>query len=96
MSHYHLIDPDSKIDFTISFSDLLDTGVELDLTPIPVWVITPTGPTLSDQANTTTSSTIYVSSATVGVVYLLSCKIITDAATPQTFERSIAIRCEQR
>ena len=93
---FQLIDPDSKLDFTLDFSDLLDTGVLIDLTPIPVWTILPTGPTLSNQANTTTTSTIYVSGATRNVVYRLSCLIITDAATPQTFERTIMLRCAQR
>ena len=93
---YRLIDPDSILDFTISFADWLDSGVLIDLTPVPVWTISPTGPTLANQANTTTTSTIYVSNATVGVVYKLSCKIITDAATPQTVERTIVLRCEQR
>ena len=93
---YRLIDPDSVLDYTISFADWLDTGVLIDLTPIPVWTIDPTGPTLANQANTTTTSTIYVSGLTAGVVYRLSCKIITNASTPQTVERTIMLRCAQR
>ena len=91
---FRLIDPDEKLDFTVDFSDWLDSGVEISGTP--TWTINPTGPTLADQADTTTKSTIFVSGATLGVVYLLSCKIVTNAATPQTQERSITLRCETR
>ena len=91
---FKLIDPDEKLDFTVDFSDWLDTGVNINGTPI--WTISPTGPTIEDQSNTTTAATIFVSAATLGVVYLLSCKIVTDAATPQTAERSITLRCETR
>ncbi len=91
---FRLIDPDEKLDFTIDFSDWLDAGVLI--TGTPAWSIDPTGPTLSDQADTTTASTIFVSAATLGVVYLLSCKITTDAVTAQTSERSITIRCDTR
>ncbi len=91
---YRLIDPDDKLDFSQNFSSWLDAGVLIS--GVPTWTIFPTGPTLSDQADTTTKSTIFVSGATLGVVYLLSCKIVTNASTPQTSERTITLRCEQR
>ena len=91
---YRLIDPDEKLDFTANFADWLDSGVIISGTP--TWTISPTGPTIGDQVDTTTASTIFVNGATLGVVYRLSCKIVTDAATPQTAERTIALRCEQR
>ncbi len=91
---YRLIDPDEKLDFTLGFSSWLDSGVVI--TGTPTWSISPTGPTLDDQVNTTTTATIFVSGATLGVVYLLSCKITTDATTAQTSERSITLRCETR
>ncbi len=91
---FRLIDPDEKLDFTLDFSSWLDAGVLI--TGTPAWSISPTGPTLSDQVNTTTTATTFVNGATLGVVYLLSCKIATDAATPQTSERSITLRCETR
>ncbi len=94
MTCYRLIDPDEKLDFSIDWSDWLDSGVLI--TGTPTWAISPTGPTLSDQVDTTTVSTIFVNGATLGVVYLLSCKIVTDAVTAQTAERTITLRCEQR
>lgn len=91
---YQLIDPDSKVDFTCDFSDLLDSGVEI--TGSPTWSITPTGPTLEDQSNTATAATTFISGCTLGRVYSLTCQIVTDKAVAQTFDRSISLRCEQR
>ena len=91
---FRLQDPDSKIDHTIDFVDLLDSGVNISGTP--TWTISPTGPTLSDQVDATPKSTIFVSGLTLGVVYLLTCRIVTDKSIPQTFDRTITIRCEQR
>lgn len=91
---FRLIDPDEKLDSTVDFSSWLDSGLEISGTP--VWTISPTGPTLSDQSNTTTAATIFVADATLGVVYSLSCKIITTKSVPQTAERTIMLRCAQR
>ncbi len=91
---FRLIDPDEKLDFSADFSSWLDAGVLI--TGTPVWTISPTGPTLSDQADTTSVSTIFVADCTVGVVYKLSCKITTNKSTAQLAERSIELRCEQR
>jgi len=91
---FRLIDPDSKLDFSADWSDWLDSGVLI--TGTPVWTINPTGPTLDGQVDITTKSTIFVSGCTSGVIYELSCKITTDAATAQIAERSITLRCEQR
>lgn len=91
---YRLIDPDEKLDFSANFADWLDAGVLIS--GVPTWTIFPTGPTLSGQADTTTQSTIFVNGATLGVTYQLSCEIVTDAVTPQTAERTITLRCEQR
>lgn len=91
---YRLIDPDEKLDFSIDWNTWLDAGV--DIAGTPVWSITPTGPTLSGQVTVAGVSTTFVEGCTLGVVYLLSCKITTNAATAQIAERSIALRCEQR
>lgn len=93
MSRYFLIDPDAKLDYTEDWSDWLDAGIEIDSV---VWSIDPTGPTLSNQTNTITAATTFVEGCTVGVVYRLSCKITTTATFPQTDERTVAIRCEQK
>ncbi len=94
MTCYRLIDPDDKLDFTISLADWLDDGVLISGTP--TWTIYPKGPTIGDQANTTKTSTIFESVSTLGVTYLLQCEFVTDASTPQTTERTITLRCENR
>jgi hypothetical protein len=91
---FFLIDPDEKLDYTVDFTDWLDAGVTIPGTP--TWSITPTGPTLSDQADATPTSTIFVGGCTLGQVYRLSCKAVTDASVPQTVERTITLRCEQK
>lgn len=91
---FRLQDPGSKLDHTIDFVDFLDSGVTIP--GVPTWSIDPTGPTLSDQADATPRFTIFVSELTLDVVYLLTCKAVTDKSTPQTVERTIVIRCEHR
>lgn len=91
---FRLIDPDEKLDFSIDFTSWLDAGV--NITGAPVWAISPVGPTLSDESNSSTIATVFVSGGTLGVVYLLSCKITTNASVAQTSERSITLRCETR
>ena len=91
---FRLIDPSDKLDYTEDFVAWLDTGVVIDGTP--VWTIFPTGPTLGDQTNTTTSASIYVSGTTLGVTYELTVAIVTDAAVPQNHQRSITLSCEER
>ena len=90
---YLLIDPDEDLDYQEDWSNWLDPTITITSA---TWAIVPTGPTLHDQIDTATTSRIFVSGCTVGVVYLLSCTVITDNTTPQTAERSIALRCEQR
>ena len=91
---FRLIDPSEKLDFTANFADWLDSSVFI--TGTPVWTIFPTGPTLSSQTNTTTLATTFVEGCTLGVVYQLTCQIVTDAGVPQTAERTITLSCEQR
>lgn len=93
---YHLINPgtNGKLDFSFNWTDWLDTNVTI--TGTPVWTVFPTGPTVSDESNTTLVTTAFLSDCTLGVVYLLSCKITTNASVAQTSERTKAIRCEQR
>lgn len=91
---YRLIDPQEKLDFSVDWNTWLDTGVSVS--GASTWTIDPTGPTLSNQTDAANISTIFVADATLGVVYLLTCQVTTDAATAQIAERSIALRCEHR
>lgn len=90
---YLLISPSGDLDYSEDWSDWLDTGVTITTA---TWAIFPTGPTLDGQIDTTTSSRIFVSGCTLGVVYLLTNNIVTSFSTAQTAERTIALRCEER
>ncbi len=89
---FKLISPQEKLDFSLDFTTWLDAGVSVAGTP--TWSISPTGPTIGDQQDANDISTIFVSLATLGVVYELSCLAVTDATPAQTIERTITIRCE--
>lgn len=92
---YRLIDPDERLDFTIDWTTWLDSALAISGTP--TWTIEPTGPTLEGAVTTTVLATIFVSGCTLGVVYLLKCKIdTTSSPTVQTAERTITLRCENR
>lgn len=54
------------------------------------WAITPAGPTLSGQSNTTTTTTTNVSGVTLGKVYEVRNTITTTAG--RTGERSFVLR----
>ena len=90
---FELIDPDEKLSFAIDFTTLLAGE---DIAGTPVWNISPSGPTIGEQTETTKIATIFVNGVTLSVVYELSCKIATNGATPRTFEKSVTLRCEQR
>lgn len=94
MSGLRLIDPSDKLDFSIDWSDWLDSGVSI--AGAAVWSIYPTGPILESPTNTTSLTTIFVSGCQLGISYELTCKITTDASVPQEAERSITLRCEER
>ncbi len=96
MADYYLINPGTsgKLDFSFDWANWLDGAVEID--GVPVWTVFPLGPTISDESTTATITTAFLSDCTLGVVYLLSCEIITDNAVAQTTKRTKAIRCEQR
>ncbi len=89
---YRLIDPDAKKDYSLTWVDWLDAGVAVATF---TWSIFPTGPTLSDQVDASPQSTIFVSGCENGIVYELTCTIITDAVTAQTDDRSITLRCQE-
>lgn len=91
---YRPIDPDVKIDHSINWTNWLDPGV--NIVGNPTWTIYPVGPTLSDTSIVGNIATVFVAGCVVGVVYKLTCHIVTDAAVAQTQERSIELRCDHR
>ena len=41
-------------------------------------------------------ATIYVSNTIIGVVYRLTCEVVTSASPAQTTNRTLTLRCEHR
>lgn len=97
---YLLIDPDEKLDYTCDWSAFLDDGGSpSDTISTSSWAITPqeaspVAPTLSGETNTVNTTTVFVSGAVYGQVYLLTNRIVTGQG--RTAERSITLQCEHR
>ncbi len=98
---YLLIDPQETLDYSFDWSQFLDeVGSPGDTINASFWAVTPLGsgsptePILSNQSNTATTATVFVSNCAAGGVYQLTNTVTT--AQGRTAERSIALRCEQR
>jgi len=85
-----LIDPDETLDYVMDWSSWLGA----DTISSSAWAISPAGPTLSGQSNTTTTATVFVAGASRGEIYALTNTIAT--AGGRTAERSVSLRCESR
>ena len=91
MSFQIPIDPDAKLDYGVDWSDWLATG---DTIATSTWAITPTGPTLASESNDDTSTVVWVSGCTRGVVYTLTNSIVDNDGREE--DRSITLICEER
>lgn len=88
-----LQDPGETLPYTLDWSDFLgDDGATIDTAD---WAISPSsGPTLSLETQTDTTTTVYVDGLSHGVIYTLTGTIKTDGGV--VGERSITIRGAQR
>lgn len=84
-------DPDAVLDYTMDWSEWLETGDTI--TGTPTWTV-PTGLTKASQSNTTTAATAWISGGVAGMNYLVACKIVT--AGGRTDERSFRVKCVNR
>lgn len=91
MAAFYLIDPASKIDYSIDWTNWLAAG---DTIATSVWEIFPLGPTLSEASVSGMSTITYIEGCTAGSVHRLTNRIST--AQGRTDERSIVLRCEER
>ena len=73
---------------TVEWSTWLPTG---DAISSGSWAITPTGPTVADLGESGTEISADVSDLTYGVVYRLTCAMVSDGG--ETEDQSIEIRC---
>ena len=85
-------DPSEIIDYTFDWDDThLEAGETISTS---VWAVSPSGPTLSGDANTTTTATTFISGGTAGNVYMLTNTVTTSMS--RTVQRSISIRVQDR
>ena len=82
-------DPDAVLDYTIDWSDWLDS----DTISTSTWTVA-SGITKDSDTNTTTTATIWLSSGTAGTQYTVINHIITAAGRED--DRSIYIMVEDR
>lgn len=93
-------DPQEVLDYTYDFTDLLATGekitsiaaVTIDQTTVP--------PLVEDSSGIVTPAnkqvTVFLSGGLECNQYLVSVRVVTDAATPRTFERSCILPVRNR
>lgn len=74
-------------------SDLDSTSSPAETINTSSWSINPTGPTVSDDSDTNTTATAYLTGLTAGEVYLLTNTITTTAAVARTLIHNFTIRC---
>ena len=86
----YIKDPQSVLDYGFDWSDWLDTG---DTVSTSAWDV-PTGITEDSDTKTTTTTTIWLSSGTVGSKYKLTNRMVT--ANGRTVERSFYVKVESK
>jgi hypothetical protein len=86
-------DPDAILDFLFDWSDWLNTGESIASHTI---TISGTGLTLDSSSENSGIVTAWLSGGTSGIVYSVTCNIVTDNATPRTDERTMKIRIQER
>jgi hypothetical protein len=91
MSTYKMIGPDDKLDFNFDWSAWMAAS---DTISTSVWAVTPSGPTLTGDGETATTTQIYLSVAAWGETYTLTNTITTANGT--IAERSYIVRCGSR
>lgn len=85
-------DPGAKLDYGFDWSEWLATD---EIISTSTWTV-PSGITKVTDTKSTTGTIIWLSGGTAGESYRLVNRIVTNAGTPRTDERSMDIRVEQR
>ena len=91
MSAFRLIDPDEKLTYSVEWTSWLATS---DSIASASWVITPSGPTVSDLGESGTVVSASVESCTRGEIYRLTCDMVSNDG--ETGQQSIVIRCDHK
>jgi len=90
MASSYVKDPDANLDYSVDWSQWLQSGETITAS---TWVVT-TGITKGTTSNTTTSTTVWLSGGTDGTKYTATNHITTSLARQD--DRSITIRVQQR
>ncbi len=86
-----LQDPDETLTHSVDWVDWLATS---DTISSGSWAITPTGPTVADLGESGTVISANVSACTRGVLYRLTCDMVSVAG--EIGQKSISIRCDHK
>ncbi|HEX9972287.1 MAG TPA: hypothetical protein VGD14_09470 [bacterium] len=84
-----LKDPNAVLDYSIDWSDWLDT----DTISVSTWTV-PSGITKDSDSTTTTKTTVVLSGGTAGTSYSLVNHIVTAGGLAD--DRTIIIKCDER
>lgn len=84
-------DPDATLDYKRDWLDWLTPFGDTIVTS--TWIV-PTGLTKTNESNTTTTATVWLSGGTVGSSYTVTNRIVT--AQARTDERSFQVNVRQR
>jgi len=88
--HWITKDPEAVLDYTVDWATWLGADT---ITGTPTWTV-PTGLTKDTQSNTTTTATAWLSGGSVGLDYVVECKITTTGG--RTDERSFTVKVRER
>ena len=91
MSAFRLIDPDEKLTYSMEWASWLATD---DAIASASWVITPTGPTVTDLGESGTVVSASVESCTRGEIYRLTCDMV--SSDGETGQQSLILRCDHK
>ena len=91
MSAFRLIDPDEKLTYSVEWTNWLATD---DTIVSASWVITPTGPTVTDLGESGTVVSASVEGCTRGEIYRLTCDMI--SVDGETGQQSLNLRCDHK
>jgi len=87
MEHVIAKNSADDIDYTIDWSDDLATGESITTS---TWTAD-AGITLSDDTDTATTSTTFISGGTAGVKYKVNCVIVTDNNPTRTLKKTLIV-----
>lgn len=83
-------DPSDVLDFSLDWTDLLDTNDTVSATPA-VWTL-PSGITKDSQSQTSTVTTLWISGGTSGTDYTVACQIVTTGSRTLNREAVLPVR----